>query len=420
MSPQHHESQPGLWRLRDFRLLWMGHSISMLGSQITPLALPLLAALTLHATPAQMALLTALQYIPAIVLGLFAGVWVDRLRRRPVMIASDIARALCLLCVPIGALLGLLRIEIVYVITVLLSIGGLFFGIADAALLPALVRREQLIEAQSALTTSSTIAMIAGPGLAGVLIQWLTAPFAVLVDGISFLISALAASRLHVVEAAPAAAQPTPMGRAIIEGLGAVVRQPTICALLLASCTFDIGWNTLYAMYVLYLTRVLGLGPGMLGLIFGVGSIGALLGSLVAQRVSQRWGIGPVLITAQLLIGLGSLLIPAASVWPNAALPVLILAELIQSGVGTIYGMLRYGLTQAVIPDQLRGRVRASTTVIGLLPAIVGAALGGILGEWLGIVPTVQIGALLGLCGWLWLLAAPIRTLRSIPTEPEA
>jgi MFS family permease len=409
-----------LWRNRDFRTLWAGHTVSMFGSQITPVAMPLIAALTLQATPAQMAVLLTLQYTPATLLGLFAGVWVDRMRRRPIMIMSDLARALLLLVLPLTAGLGLLRMEVLFLVTFLLGIGGLFFGVADAAFLPALVHREQLVAANSALATSSSVARIAGPGLAGVLVQWLTAPIAVVFDALSFLASAWAAFAIRTPEPLSSSAEQRPkMWAAIWEGLHTIVGNPFLRAFTLSSMTFDVFWNVLYAMYVLYLTRVLGLPPTALGMILACGSAGALAGSLLADRVTRHVGIGPAVVGAQCLIGSASLLIPLASWWPATGLPLLIAAEFIQSCVGTIYGITRYSLTQAITPDRLRGRVDASNSFIGLLPAVLGTLAGGALGEWIGVTPTIVLGASGGVLAFLWVLLSPIRMLRTVPPPSE-
>jgi MFS family permease len=409
-----------LWRNRDFRKLWIGHTVSMFGSQITPVAMPLIAALALQATPTQMALLLSLQYTPATLLGLFAGVWVDRMRRRQVMILSDMARALLLLMLPLTAALGFLRMEVLYVLTFLLGVGGLFFGVADAAFLPALVRRDQLVAANSALATSSSVAQIAGPGLAGVLVQWLSAPFAVVGDALSFLVSAWAAATIRTPEPPPLPLEQRPnMWPAIWEGLRAIVGHPILRAFMLSSLTFDIFWNTLYAVYILYLTRVLGLPPTALGVILGVGSLGALVGALSVEQVTRRLGVGPTVVVAQCIIGSASLLIWFASIWPAAALPLLIAAEVIQSGVNTIYGIIRYSLRQAITSDRLRGRVDASSSFIGLLPAVLGLLVGGVLGERIGITTTIIVGACGGMLGFLWILFSPVRMLHTMPDPTE-
>jgi MFS-type transporter involved in bile tolerance (Atg22 family) len=209
------------------------------------------------------------------------------------------------------------------------------------------------------------------------------------------------------------------MWAAIWEGLRAILGHPILRAFLLSSMTFDIFWNTLYSVYVLYLTRVLGLQPAALGVILGVGSVGALIGALVVDRLTRRLGVGPTVVSAQSIIGGASLLIPLASSWPAAALPLLIGAEFIQSGVNTIYGITRYSLRQAITPGRLRGRVDASSSFIGLLPAVLGLLVGGMLGERIGVPATIVVGACGGTLGFLWILFSPVRKLRAMPGATE-
>lgn len=409
----------GLWRHPDFLTLWAGQTISILGSQITLLALPLMATLLLQATPAQMALLRAAQYLPAVLFGLVAGAWVDRLRRRPLLIGADVGSALALFALPIATILGWLRMPVLYGVAFLLGLLSVVFGTAYAAFLPAVVGHEHLVEGNSKLATSDAVARIAGPGLAGVLIQVLTAPLALAIDGVSFLLSALALSTLRTPEPPPARAARRAIWREIGAGLRTLGGTPALRALALSSATLDLFWNALFTLYVLYVTRTLGLAPSALGLIFGLGSGGALLGALVARRIARRLGVGATLIGAQFLVGAGSLLIALSVGMPRAALPLLLAAELVQSCVGTIYGITRSSLTQAVTPDQLRGRVNASARFIGLGVTAAGSLLGGILGEALGVSATIVVTAVGGLLAFLWLLVAPIRTLRELPPAAE-
>ena len=418
--PSTDASRPSLWRHPDFLKLWAGQTISMFGSQITMIALPLMAAVTVRATPAQMAFLHALQYVPAILVGLFAGVWVDRLRRRPLLIGADVGRAALLLPIPVAAALGRLGMELLYVVAFLVGVLNVFFDAADNAYLPSLVQREHLIEGNSKLAASSSVARIAGPGLAGVLIQYLTAPVAVAVDGLSFLASALSLGLIRTHEPAPH--QPEggrDIWAEIAEGLRAVYRNPVLRALLLSSVTLDIFWNALFAVYFLYVTRELGLPAGAIGLIFGIGSMGALLGSFVASRAARRFGLGLAIVGAQVMVGVGGLLIALSVALPSAALPLLIIAELVQSGAGTIYGISRGSLTQAITPDRLLGRVWASISFIGLGIVPAGAFLGGVLGERVGVPATMVVGACGGLFAFVWLLFSPVRTLRELPLRVE-
>jgi MFS family permease len=404
-----------LWQRRDFRLLWAGHTISMLGSQITLVALPLLAALTLQATPAHMATLQALQYAPPTLVSLFAGVLVDRVRRRPLMIVTDLISALLLLVLPVSLAAGWLGLELLYAVALLLGIVGVFYGLADAAFLPTLVPRTQLPAANGALATSSSTARVVGPGLAGVLIQWLSAPLAVLLDAASFLISALSALLIRAPETPPTSpVRQSNVWAEIVEGLATVVRNPYLRAFALAAAAFDLFWNALYAVYILYVTRTLGLPPAAVGLILSVGSVVALGAAPAAAGVARRFGLGRTLVASQVLLGSGSVLIAMALAAPPLALVLLVLAEAVQAAANTVSWVTRDSVRQAVTPDRLRGRVGAATMCLGFGAALLGTVLGGVLGERAGVPATVAIGALGGLMSFVWLLRSPVAALRTI------
>lgn len=416
-------ARPGasLRRNHDFLKLWAGQSISMLGSQVTPIALPLIASILFHATPGQMAFLLAMQYAPYTLVGLFAGALVDRMRRKPLMIAADLGRAALLATLPLAIANGILRMELLYVVSFGMGVLNVFFGTAYGAFLPAIVPREQLVEANSRFSTSSSIAGIAGPGLAGSLVQLLTAPVAILMDAASFLVSALALVRIRTPDPAPPAPERARnIWREIAEGMLVLLRNPILRALQVSMATNDIFWNALYAVYFLFVTRDLRLPAGAIGVIFGAGSAGALLGSLVAARLARRFGLGRTLIVSQICVGSGSLLIACAAYFRFAALPLLIAAEVIQASTNTVFGINRGSVALAVTPAHMRGRVGASGSVIGLGVAAAGVAIGGFLGERLGLAPTIVIGALGSPLAFLWLVFSPIRDLWQIPEPVEA
>lgn len=404
-----------LWRHRDFQLLWAGHTVSMLGSQITLVALPLLAALTLGATPAQMAVLQALQYAPPTLASLFAGVLVDRVRRRPLMIITDLLSAALLLLLPLGIGLGWLRLEVLYAVALLLGVLGVFYGLADQAFLPTLVPRGLLPAANGALATSSSTTRIVGPGLAGIMIQWLGAPLALVLDAASFVLSALTALFIRTPETAP-----VPSGgaesvwRDIAEGVTTIVRNPYLRAFSLAAAALDVFWNALYAVYILYVTRPLGLPPAAVGFILSVGAGAALFAAPLSTRVIGHFGLGRAVIGAQVVLGAGSLLIALAMTAPQQALALLVVAEVAQAGAGTISWIARDSVRQAVTPDQVRGRVGAATMCLGFGAALLGTALGGVLGERFGVPTTIVVGAVGGLWSFIWLVRSPVRTLRRL------
>jgi len=414
------QSRSLLLHHRDFRLLWLGRTVSLFGSEVTAYVLPLLAVITLHATPAQAAVLRALEYAPAMLVGLLAGAWVDRLRRRPLLIATDLLQGSLLLSLPLGYTAHLLHIASLGIIVVALSVVGAVAFPAATAFLPAVVTRAELIEANSALSASGSLAQILGPGLAGGLVQLLTAPFAVAIDALSFLISALALARVRTIERAPLSAVHGPrLWEDIREGMQALIGNRYLRAFVLSSATLDLFWNALMAVYFIYVTRDLRLPPLAFGLIFGIGSIGALAGSVAAARIARRLGPGPAIVVAQLVLGAGGLLIAVAVRLPMAALPLLTAAEAMQGGANAVYGIACGSVMQAVTPDRLRGRVAASRRVLGLAAVVVGSLIGGVLGEQVGVSRTMIVGAVGGTLAFVWLVVSPLPRLRTLPMPSE-
>jgi MFS family permease len=408
----------GLWRHADFMKLWAGQTISLLGSGITFLALPLTAILVLEATPAQMGILTAVAAVPPLLLGLFAGVWVDRYRRRPLLIAVDVGRAGLLLFIPIAAVLGILRLEHLYIVALLISTLGLFFGVAYGPFLVSLVGREQLVEGNSKLAVSRSAAEIIGPGLAGWLVQLFTAPVAIIVDAFTFLISGLFLGLIRTPEPTPKSTeQQQHIWHEIIEGLRLVMGDQFLRAIAAGSCTLSMFNTVLEAVVLLYMTRELEIEPGLLGLIYASGSTGFLLGALLPGPVTRRVGLGPAIIGSLLLATLGDLLVPLAGGPVMLVVAILIMAEFL-FGLGlTLFNVGQLSLRQAVTPDHLQGRMNATMQVMtmGLVP--LGGLLGGVLGEVIGLRPTLFVAVLGEMLAVSWLLFSPLRSLREQPDE---
>jgi MFS family permease len=408
----------GLWRHADFVKLWTGQTISLFGSQIEFLALPLTAVLFLKATPAQMDFLTTAGAIPSLLVGLFAGVWVDRHRRRPVLIAADLGRAALLIAIPIAAILGTLRIEYLYIVTFLEGILVLFFNVAHRSFLSSLVEREQLVEANSKLELSNSVTEIVGPGVAGGLVQLVTAPIAIAVDAISFLISALFLGLIRTPEPAPKLSdQRQNVWREVDEGLRLVFSNSLLRAI--AGCIGTVGLfnSVLETVFILYLTGELGIGPGLLGLIFASGSVGFLIGALLPEWVTRRFGLGSGIIGGLLLTGLSDLLIPLVdgSVAVVVVTMILVAAQFF-FGLGlTIFNIGQVSLCQAITPGHLQGRMNATMRFLswGIVP--LGGLLGGGLGEMIGLRSTLLLAALGEIFAVLWLLLSPMRSLQKQP-----
>jgi MFS family permease len=408
----------GLFRQPDFARLWAGHTISRFGSEVSQLAIPLTAALVLNASATQMGLLAAVEFAPFLLLSLFAGVWVDRLPRRPILIVADIGRALLLASIPLAAVLGVLRIEQLYVVALSTGVLTVFFDVADQAFLPAVVSREHLVEGNSKLEVSRSVAQILGPGLAGGLVQLVTAPIAVLLDAFSFIASVLFLIRIRVPEPPieRASGPQASVWAEIREGLAVVLSNPLLRSIAGCTGTSNLFGNVMAVVFILYATRSLSLEPAEIGLIFAASGPGALLGSLFASRIAHVFGLGRALVGTILIGALANLIIPFASGPRLLVLGLLMLAYFVFGFSSPAYNVNQVSLRQAITPDRLQGRMNASMRFIvwGTMP--VGSLLGGALGDAIGLWPTMLVGALGGLLAPLWLLLSPVRQLRDQPS----
>ncbi|HLZ62543.1 MAG TPA: MFS transporter [Ktedonosporobacter sp.] len=408
-----------LWRHYGFLLLWGGQSISQLGSQVTRWALPLTAVLFLKATPFQMGLLLALGNLPSLLAGLLAGAWVDRVRRRPLLIVTDIGRALMLGSIPVAAWLGLLSMLQLYLIAFLTGILTVVFNVAYRSFLPSLVERDHLVEGNSKLGASEAVAGIVGPGLAGGLVQWLSGPTAILGDAFSFLVSALSLALIRVQEKhLPEAQTPRHLWREIGEGLSTVFHHPILRTLAGVSGLFNFFDSLLMTVYVLYLTQTIGISAAQVGIVFAVGGIGGLLGALLASRVTGRLGLGPALLASVLLASVAELAIGVAGgpVLPGFLL--VAIAEALVEAATTLYSINGVSLRQAIVPIQLQGRVNATMNVVAYGAIPLGALLGGLLGGY-GLRLTVLLAGGGVFLAFLWVLLSPVRHLHALPTEPD-
>jgi len=412
----------GLWRNGGFLKLWAGQTVSLFGSEITLLALPLTAILTLHAAPVQLGFIVAAERTAFILFSLFAGVWVDRLRRRPIMIAADLGRAVLLGTIPLAATLHALRIEQLYVVAFLSGILTLFFDVAYTAYLPVLVRREDIGEGNGKLEVSQSVAQIAGPGVAGVLVATITAPFAIALDALSFLGSVALLTFINTPEPQLAVAPDHPSIRGEIgEGLRLVMGQPLLRTIAGTTALILFFANMFQAVSVLYLTRTLGLGPALVGVIFAVGSIGGLLGALLTAPLTRRIGYGPAIIGGVMTLCVGALAFAAAQGPPAGVAPLLAFAWFLVAVGNVVNNINQVSVRQAMVPDRLQGRVSATMRFLagGLVP-LVGALLGGALGNAIGPRLTVVIASIGMLVPVTWVLLSPLRAVREQPPCLEA
>ncbi len=405
----------GLLRSPDFLKLWLGQTVSVLGSHITGGGLPLLAVINLGANPFQMGLLSAIGSAPVLVFSLLAGVWADRLRRRPLMIAADLGRALLLFTIPLAALLGQLNIWLIYIILALTGILNVLFNTAYRSYLPALVGQENIVEGNARLSLSESAAEIVGPGLTGLLVQTITAPMAIFFDALSFLASVFSLGLIRKPEPAPApAAEQQSILQEAREGIRAVLHHPVLRALTGAAATGEFFGSFIGVLYALYAVRLLGITPAAMGLTIGIGGASSLVGALLAERAVRRFGLGRVLITGLWGELIFTIMIPLAASFPSYGLALLIAS---QAGdiLGTVTTINALSLRQSITPGRLLGRVNASMELVTAGIGPLGALAGGALGTLLGVQTTLFIAVLGRLISGLWIAFSPIRNMQKMP-----
>jgi MFS family permease len=414
---------PGsVWREREFVRLWSAGTISVFGSLITRTALPFAAILVLGAGPVEIAILRSLELIAGIIVGLFAGAWVDRLRRRPIMIATDIGRAVLLGSIPLAALGGVLRIEQLYVVAFLAAILSTFFNVADRAYLPTLVDTERLVDANSALTASASVAEFSAFGISGFLIQIFTAPIAIAVDAVSFVISALLLATIRRPEPPPPpVAEREPVSREIREGLRIVAGSPILRAMAAASASAHVLWGMFSATYLLFASQVVGLSPAAIGVIVGMGGAGSLIGALLAGRTGRRLGVGWALIVGMVGFTIGNAFIPLA---PSGAVLVgaacLIAQQVIGDLSATVYEIVQVSVVQSTVEDRLLGRVTGTIRFFEDVFQLGGTVAGGLIAEAFGLRAATIVGLIGGVAAVAFLATPPIRRLRTIPERGAA
>jgi MFS family permease len=399
-----------LWGHRDFLLLWTAETVSEVGTMVTRLALPLLAATVLGATPWEMGLLATATTAAFLLVGLPAGALLDRVPRRPVMIAADLVRFALFGWIPLAWWLGVLTFWQVLLVALLGGVATVFFDVAYQSILPSVVGREGLVEGNSKLESTRAAAEAAGPALGGFLVQLAGAANAVLVDAISYLLSAVALARMKVRETV---AERT--GRSLraemAEGLRYVLGHPLLRPITFCTGTANLFSGVSLAVEVLYLTRVLELSAAVIGVVMAVGLVGGILGAVTGGWWIRRAGQGRTVVWSLLVTGPPMLLmvVPGA-VWFGVGMFAMAYGSV-------IYNVAQVSFRQSVCPDRLLGRMNASIRFLvwGTIP--LGGLLGGALGEWLGLWPTLLVSVLGTIAAPLWLVASPLRKLRDLPAD---
>ncbi|WP_433161594.1 MFS transporter [Kribbella sp. CA-247076] len=411
------------WRVlvdhRDFRRLFGGDSISLLGSSVTTVALPLTAVLVLGASPVQMGLLGAVAFLPHLVLGLPAGVWVDRLSYRSVIVGADLLAAAALTAVPILAATGLLQMWQLYVVVLVTGACSLFSVIAAQSFAPILVPRRELLAANSAFALSNSVVATSGSALGGVLVQLLTAPIAIAVDAASYLVSAISKARITVAgrSTAVAPAKESLFG-GIWVGVRAALEQPALRATTIAATVGALAGQMQVVIVVLFLVRDLGLSAALVGVVIAVAGFAGIIGATVGVQITGRLGNGPAFILGTTLSSLAGLVMAAAGGPTALVLAVVIVAQLLRGWGPALYGINQQTIRQILIPPELLARTQATWRFLvhGMQP--IGALLGGTLGALLGFRATLVISSLIMLTSTAVALLSPLRTLRQLP-DPE-
>jgi MFS family permease len=409
-----------LWRHSDFMKLWAGQTVSELGSVVTRTAVPLVALLVLGAGPQEMALLIVAGSLAVLLVGFFAGAWVDRLRRRPLLISADVIRAVVLFSIPAAYVAGFLRMEQLYVVVFVEGCLGAFFRSAYPAYVPSLIGVDRMVEGNSKLATSSSLAEIGGPGLAGALVQVAGAPFAILLDAISYVVSAISIILIRRPEPPrPPRTAPTRIREDIMEGLRLVRRHSILLPLTLRSIIAHLAGAFYGVLYTLFLIEELHLSPFLLGIVISAGGLGSLIGSFFASPVIARLGFGRALIWSAVGAAALGILTPLAGGPVALATVMVFIPQLFGDGLQTIEGVAELSLIQGMIPDRLLGRVNATLEVFSHGIAYpLGALLAASLADSIGIRGGIAIGWAAMAASILLLVFSPLPRVRQASDVP--
>jgi MFS family permease len=404
-------SRRGAWRNHDFVSVWSAATVSQVGSQVSLLGLPFIAILTLRATTFEVAALGIADVAPLLLFGLPAGVWLDRIRRRPMMIVGDVGRAIALASIPCAYAAGVLTIWQLYGVGFLTGTLTVLFDVASVSVLPAIVAREDLPGANAALQVSGQSAQVAGPGIPGFLVALLGAPYAIAVDAASYLGSAAFVSRIKAEENVVPKEQRRPMSSEIREGLVYVLRHPILRPIVAFTSTANLFNSILFAVALLFAVRQLGLSARQVGLVFMLSNVGSLLGAAATPKLQRRFGLGRVMLVGA-FSGWALLLLPfAAGAW---RIPMLVGGLLIWGTAAVIWNATSAAIGQATTPARLMSRVAATRRLLawGAMPA--GTLAGGLLGTYLGLRTTMFIGAGGRAVAGLIVLTSPLRSIRTM------
>jgi MFS family permease len=404
----------------DFRRLWTGDALGQLGAQLTALALPIFAVQQLAATEWQMGVLTAAEYAAFLVIGLPAGAWVDRMRKRRVLIVADLVRAAVLAAVVVTALTGHASIPLLVVAALVVSTANVFFDVSHQSYIPGLVGLDHLVEGNSKLQATASVAQVAAPALGGLLLRVIAAPALIAVTVVTYLVSAFAVGRIRQVETPPHPSTRRPLKVEIAEGLQFVVHEPYLRRIVACTSLGNLAGAMAGAVTVIYVLRTLELGTAAYGAVVSEGAVGGLLGAVAAGRLAQWIGEGRIIPLSALVMAPASALMPLAATSVVPAVALLVAGGAAFGFAVIVYNVGQVSFRQRVCPPALLGRMNASVRFIvwGTMP--IGGLLGGWLGTHLGVLPTLWTSVAIMAVSALPVVVSPLLRMRDLPGAPAA
>jgi MFS family permease len=415
-------SRPSLWRNRDFVMIWSASTVSVVGSQITIIALPFIALRFLDASIFQVSLLLAVEMLPFLLFTLPAGAWLDRVRRRPVLIAADIGRGIALISVPIAFIANALTIEQLFCVAFLSGTLTAIFDVADQSYLPAILEREDLVDGNAHLQVSYSVAQIGGPTLGGNLIAWVAAPLALAVDSVSFLVSGAFITAIRRREDKPQrrldeVGRPTSVRTEIEEGLRYVLGNRYLRPVAASTGISNFFAAAMFSVFPVLIWNELALPPAFYGTVMGLASVGFLAGAGLSNRLPRAIGLGPTIIISAGLATPAFILMALTPASLNLAAVTLFVGWFVAGMSQVIYNVAQISLRQAITPPELQSRMNATMRFIvwGTIP--IGSVLGGILATAMPIRAALIIAAVGTAASFLPVVLSPLRSLREIPPE---
>lgn len=409
-----------LLKQANFRWLWTGQAISVLGSQLSGLALPVFAVTMLNVTPQQLGFLGTADNLAFLVFALLAGAWVDRWVKRRVMIVADVVRMVAVGAIPVLYFAGLFQYWQLLTLGAIIGTATVFFDVASQSFIPILFKDDEIGTANSALETSGQIAGIGGPSLVGSLLTVLQAPFLLVADAVSFLVSAITLSFIRDKEVKAPVESRRPLKTEIAEGMKFVWKQPLIRRISLTTATSNLFTSVGAVLFPIFALRYLGMSAAVLGLVWSIAAVGGLLGAMFASKLMKLIGEGQLIVASCFVSGLGFALLPVSAALPHQYSPILIcVGEFLVSFTALTYNITQVSARQRLCPKPLLGRMNASIRfmVWGVMP--IGSFIGGLIGEQFGVVTALSVGAVGNLFAAFWIFFSPLRTMTNMPSAPD-